>query len=61
MSRKVKTVYNTMQYIERDLSKRPITDFLSNIKPKLNDSLVAEEVYKGSLLIGWKIISLTKV
>lgn len=45
-------------YIERDLSLRPVTDFIKNVKPKLNDNLIVEEIYKDSLLIGWKIKNL---
>jgi hypothetical protein len=47
-------------FIQRDLTKRPVTDFVVNVKPKLNDKLIAEEVYNDRLLVGWQIIRLTK-
>lgn len=45
-------------YIERDFTLRPVTDFKKNVQPKLNESIIAEEVYKGSMLIGWNIKNL---
>lgn len=46
--------------INRDISKHPVIDFISNVKPKLNNYKVAEEVYEGSMLVGWKIVDLVK-
>lgn len=45
-------------YIARDLLMRPVTDFIKNVKPKLNDGLVVEEVYESKLLVGWRIVKL---
>jgi hypothetical protein len=47
-------------YISRDFLKRPVTDFMTNIRPKLNDTLIAEEVYEGNILVGWNIVELIK-
>lgn len=47
-------------YINRDNSKHPVTDFISNVKPKLSDYKVAEEVYEDSMLVGWKIVDLIR-
>lgn len=46
--------------INRDNSKHPVPDFIANVKPKLNDYKVAEEVYEGSMLVGWKIVDLIR-
>lgn len=45
-------------YISRDFTKRPATDFIMNVQPKLNDNLIAEEVYKNGCCVGWNVKSL---
>lgn len=45
-------------YIKRDESKTSVQDFLINIKPKLNEKLLAEAEEKDGKVVGWKIIKL---
>lgn len=46
-------------YISRDFTKRPVTDFIKNVKPILNDNLIAEEVYNDmGYCVGWNIKTL---
>jgi len=49
-----------MQYISRDFLKRQVTDFITNVKPKLNGNLIATEVYENRMLVGWKIENLRR-
>jgi hypothetical protein len=47
-----------LKYIERDLTMRPVNDFRMNVQPLLTNTTLAEEVYEGKLLVGWKIVSI---
>jgi hypothetical protein len=50
---------NRNMYISRDFTKRPVTDFIKNVKPILNDNLIAEEVYNDmGYCVGWNIKTL---
>jgi hypothetical protein len=47
-------------YIERDLTLYSVPDFKKHVQPYLTDRKVAEEVYKGHMLIGWNVVDLYK-
>jgi len=50
-------------FIERDLSKSKVTDFIMNVQSKLNSGKIATEVYDkrlSSMVIGWNIEELKK-
>lgn len=48
-------------YIERDFTKRPVTDFKINVEKHITAEKVAEEVLNSSnILVGWRIVDLVK-
>ena len=36
----------------------PVRDFMTNVRPKLKDDSLAEEMYDKGELIGWRILKI---
>jgi hypothetical protein len=50
-------------FIQRDLLKSKVPDFIKNVQPLLNGSKIAEEVYDEnlrSMVIGWEICDINR-